>query len=133
MTQQTAHPAAPSKADWPILAAIGFAALVVLGIASMLVITYRQDSRTRDYVNSHPWTRDCQERLRAATTPLLQDSIIADHCRHAARYGGAPYAERIATLSLLEKDRKQLESIKPYLHRENQIPGCGRWKCAPPP
>lgn len=135
MTQQTAKPTASGIKDWLTRTAIGFAALVLLGIASMLVITYRQDSRTADYVNSHPWTRECREILSASAGPWIRYRIIADHCRYTARNGGEGGVSRhfgniIAVIA--NKDPASQQQIEPYLYRDKPIACCGRWRCAAP-
>ena len=131
MTQQTA---APGNQDWIItLACLAFAALVVIGIVSMITVSARHDSRNRDYVNSAPWTRECRQELQAMTYPSLKEGAIAQNCRHIAQHGGTSRMyDKIASRTKPGTERDLLES---YLYREHPIPGCDpdRGKCEAPP
>lgn len=130
MTQKSS---APSAADWIVnLACLAFAALVVIGIVSMITLSVRHDSRNRDYVNGAPWTRECRQELRAMTYPSLKEGAIAQNCRQIAQHAGASRLyNKIASRIKPGTDRGLLES---YLYREKPIPGCDpdRGKCEAP-
>ena len=114
------------------MACLAFAALVVIGIVSMITVSARHDSRNRDYVNSAPWTRECRQELQAMTYPSLKEGAIAQNCRHIAQHGGdSRNYDQIVAHARPETDRNRLEK---YRYREEPIPGCDpdRGKCADP-